>query len=202
VSVRIDGDPADPVSRHFKERESIALGFHASDVNAAVLGSVPDPSGTLPEGAWCTGGQGRSRQEEGPVRRAIFVAVIALSVAAALLALTRCSAQQALAIGSVLVIAGVLLLLIARVQLGRAFSVRPKATTLVTRGLYSRIPHPMFVFLDVLLLGIVIATRQRWWLLPWLALVVVHCWEARRESKVLEKAFGEAYRKYRTQTWW
>jgi len=40
------------------------------------------------------------------------------------------------------------LMALARIQLGKAFSVAPKATTLVTHGLYSKIPHPLFVFLD------------------------------------------------------
>jgi len=39
-----------------------------------------------------------------------------------------------------------LLLALARVQLGRAFSVQAKASTLVTSGLYSRIRNPIYVF--------------------------------------------------------
>ena len=27
-------------------------------------------------------------------------------------------------------------------------------------------------------------------------------WAARREVRVLERAFGDAYREYRTKTWW
>jgi protein-S-isoprenylcysteine O-methyltransferase Ste14 len=93
-------------------------------------------------------------------------------------------------------------MVLARIQLGKAFSLGPKATTLVTHGLYSKIPHPLFVFLDVALLGIVIALRQPWLVAPWLALVAAHAWAARRESRVLEHAFGDAYRQYRTRTWW
>jgi protein-S-isoprenylcysteine O-methyltransferase Ste14 len=136
------------------------------------------------------------------MRRAGLVALILLLAAAALLIITHHTARQALVAGLALVSVGVPLLVVSRLQLGSAFSVGPRATTLVTRGTYSKIPHPMYTFLDLALLGIVIALRWKWLLLAWLALVAVHSWAARRESRVLERAFGEAYRKYRAGTWW
>jgi len=48
----------------------------------------------------------------------------------------------------------------------------------------------------------VIALRQPWLVALWLALAAVHAWAARRESRVLERAFGDAYRQYRAKTWW
>jgi len=39
-----------------------------------------------------------------------------------------------------------LLFVAARIELGRAFSVQTKATTLVTTGLYSRIRNPIYFF--------------------------------------------------------
>ena len=46
------------------------------------------------------------------------------------------------------VVAGVslVLLVVARLQLGGSFAVKAKATTLVTTGLYSRIRNPIYVF--------------------------------------------------------
>lgn len=38
-----------------------------------------------------------------------------------------------------------LLLIVARIELGGSFSVRPKAQALVTHGLYSRIRNPIYV---------------------------------------------------------
>jgi len=64
------------------------------------------------------------------------------------------------------------------------------------------VPHPLYAFLDVALLGLVIALRIPWLVLVWLALVGAHAWAARREAKVLEAAFGNAYRHYRARTWW
>ncbi|MGC2256441.1 MAG: hypothetical protein WA563_18070, partial [Candidatus Acidiferrales bacterium] len=46
-----------------------------------------------------------------------------------------------------------LLFVAARLELGRAFSVQAKATTLVTTGVYSRIRNPIYFFGAMLLLG-------------------------------------------------
>jgi protein-S-isoprenylcysteine O-methyltransferase Ste14 len=136
------------------------------------------------------------------MRRAILAAVIALCAASALLIITHRSAQQAAVAGSLFVAAGVPMMLLSRAQLGTSFSPGPKATTLVTHGIYSKIPHPMYVFLDLVLIGFVIALGHTWLVAAWLAVVAIQCWQARRESKVLEQAFGDAYRNYRARTWW
>jgi protein-S-isoprenylcysteine O-methyltransferase Ste14 len=136
------------------------------------------------------------------MRKAVLVGVIALLAAGAFVVVAHGGRIFALSVGGAFILASVPLMALARVQLGKAFSVAPKATTLVTHGLYSKIPHPLFVFLDLALLGVVIALRQTWLVGPWLALVAVHAWAARREARVLESAFGDAYRQYRARTWW
>jgi protein-S-isoprenylcysteine O-methyltransferase Ste14 len=136
------------------------------------------------------------------MRRAVLVLVIFLSAAGALMLITHHTAQQDLLVGGALTVVAIPLMLVSRVQLGNAFSVRPKATTLVTRGIYSKIPHPLFFFLDMALLGLVIAIRQPWLVGAWLVLVAVHVWAAAREAKVLARAFGDSYQEYRTRTWW
>ncbi len=40
-----------------------------------------------------------------------------------------------------------------RIQLGKSFSVRAKASELVTRGIYSKIRNPVYVFGTVLIVG-------------------------------------------------
>jgi protein-S-isoprenylcysteine O-methyltransferase Ste14 len=136
------------------------------------------------------------------MRRAVLVLVVCLSAAGALVLIARHPAGQDLLVGGALMIVGVPLMFVSRVQLGSAFSVLPKATTLVTRGVYSKIPHPLFFFLDVALLGLIIAIRQPWLVAAWLVLVAVHSWAASREAKVLTRAFGDSYRDYRARTWW
>ena len=63
-------------------------------------------------------------------------------------------------------------------------------------------PHPMYVFLHVALLGLVIMLRDGWLLVVWGAIVLIQAWQARRETKVLQRAFGPAYLEYRRRTWW
>lgn len=136
------------------------------------------------------------------MRRAVLVLVIGLAAAAAFTVIERATPLQAFVAGGLLAAVGVPLIILSRLQLGKAFSVAPKATTLVTHGVYSRIPHPLYVFLDVALLGLVIALRRHWLLGVWLTLVVIHSWAATREARVLRQAFGDAYREYRAKTWW
>jgi len=105
-------------------------------------------------------------------------------------------------VGAALVAVAIPLIVQARRQLGEAFAFTPQAKGLVTRGLYARIPHPMYVFLDLGLLGGIILLRQAWILFLWAGLVVVQVVQARREARILERVFGAAYRDYRRQTWW
>ena len=103
--------------------------------------------------------------------------------------------------GAFIAFASLVLILIARIQLGRAFSIRAKATRLVTTGLYARLRNPIYVFGCFFFLGIAMFIPF-WWLL--LALVIVipmQIVRARREAAVLEATFGEEYRRYRRQTW-
>ena len=110
--------------------------------------------------------------------------------------------EQAWIVGGLLLAIGLPLLALARRQLGRAFAFTPAAKGLVTHGLYSRIPHPMYVFLDTALLGVVVLLRQAWALAILMGLAVLQAWQAAREARVLEQRFGNEYRAYRARTWW
>jgi protein-S-isoprenylcysteine O-methyltransferase Ste14 len=104
-------------------------------------------------------------------------------------------------VGTVLIVAGVSFIGVARYQLGRAFSVKAEAHNLVTTGLYSKIRNPIYVFGTVMLAGmILVLQRPEGWLVLLVA-VVAQTIRARREARVLEAAFGDAYREYRRKTW-
>lgn len=94
-----------------------------------------------------------------------------------------------------------LLLVVARLQLGRAFSVQAKATTLVTTGLYSRIRNPIYVFGALMIAGIIIWFQKPLYLLAFVILIPMQVIRARKESKVLAEQFGTAYEDYKKQTW-
>jgi protein-S-isoprenylcysteine O-methyltransferase Ste14 len=103
--------------------------------------------------------------------------------------------------GAIVALTSLSLIVLARLQLGRSFSVRAKATRLVTTGLYSRIRNPIYTFGCFIFLGLAMFIPT-WWLL--LALVIVipmQVVRSRREAAVLEGTFGDEYRRYRQQTW-
>ncbi len=104
-------------------------------------------------------------------------------------------------VGTVLVILGAMFIVIARYQLGKSFSITPQARQLVTQGIYSKIRNPIYVFGSVLFAGLILVLqRPSLWIL--LAVVVIaQTLRARKEARVLEAAFGDAYREYRRKTW-
>jgi protein-S-isoprenylcysteine O-methyltransferase Ste14 len=104
-------------------------------------------------------------------------------------------------VGLSIAVLAALLLITARWQLGRSFSVTPQARELVTWGLYSKIRNPIYVFGVLFLLGALIALQYRYAFLFLLVLIPMQIVRARQESKVLEARFGEEYRKYRQGTW-
>lgn len=103
--------------------------------------------------------------------------------------------------GAIVAIIGYILFVIARLQLGKSFSVSPQAKELVTHGLYSRIRNPIYVFVGVMWLGLIVALQLYWLFLPVLFLLIVQVFRVRREARVLQDRFGQAYLDYRKQTW-
>ena len=90
---------------------------------------------------------------------------------------------------------------VARWQLGGAFSVAPEARTLVTRGLYSKIRHPIYVFGTLAFLFVVLALQGWFALIIWVVVILIQVRRARREERVLAEAFGAEYTTYRSNTW-
>ena len=104
-------------------------------------------------------------------------------------------------IGVALMLVGIGGIVTARLQLGKSFAIRAKAHQLVTRGIYSKIRNPIYVSGAVMLAGFVLVLHRPVLWLVLLALIVMQTLRARREARVLETAFGDAYREYRRKTW-
>lgn len=104
-------------------------------------------------------------------------------------------------LGIMLAAVSLVLLVVARVQLGKSFSVTPQAKGLVTHGLYSRIRNPMYVFLDLALVGAGLAMGSWYPLAPLVILLPLQVMNSRREARVLEEKFGAAYSEYRRGAW-
>jgi protein-S-isoprenylcysteine O-methyltransferase Ste14 len=91
--------------------------------------------------------------------------------------------------------------IVARMQLGSAFSITPQARGLVTSGLYAKMRHPVYVFGTVASLGALLALQIRPLFLIGVVLVPISLLRARREQQVLAAAFGDEYRRYVEKTW-
>jgi protein-S-isoprenylcysteine O-methyltransferase Ste14 len=104
-------------------------------------------------------------------------------------------------LGTTFVVVGVAGIVVARYQLGKSFAIRAEAHQLVTHGVYSKIRNPIYVFGTVLVAGFVLLLHRPvlWLLVP--AIILMQMLRARREARVLEAAFGDAYREYRRKTW-
>jgi Phospholipid methyltransferase len=70
--------------------------------------------------------------------------------------------------------------------LGKSFSVRPEARELITYGLYARIRNPMYVFLDLMVLGLILSLELYWLLVILAALVVFQIRRGREMFKTAE----------------
>jgi protein-S-isoprenylcysteine O-methyltransferase Ste14 len=94
-----------------------------------------------------------------------------------------------------------ILLFVARLQLGGSFSVTPQARQLVTHGLYSKIRNPIYFFGEIMIAGFFIAIHKPLLLLVLAIATPIQIFRARKEARVLDEKFGYEYRKYKQRTW-
>ena len=104
-------------------------------------------------------------------------------------------------IGLAIIAPSFLLWVLARHQLGNSFTGRAEARRLVTHGLYARIRNPIYLFAECMAIGIIIFLGRPLLLLVWVPAVIWQIGRAKKERRVLEDAFGDEYRRYRSHTW-
>ncbi len=104
-------------------------------------------------------------------------------------------------IGLAILVPSIILWGLARVQLGESFSIRPQAKALVTHGLYSRIRNPIYLFGSLIIAGLFVFYGNPWLFLLFLILIPLQVIRLRKEARILEETFGDAYRAYKRQTW-
>src|SRR5260370_28794723 len=106
-----------------------------------------------------------------------------------------------LLIGLLVALIGLTGVILSRYTLGRSFSIAPKATALVTSGIYSRIRNPIYISGMIFLIWVALIVERPKLLAVLLVLIPMQIIRARREAAVLEAKFGDAYREYRRRTW-
>jgi protein-S-isoprenylcysteine O-methyltransferase Ste14 len=104
-------------------------------------------------------------------------------------------------LGLAIAVPALVLLFVARFQLGGSFSVTPQARHLVTHGLYSKIRNPIYFFGEIMIAGFFIAIHRPVLIFFLVILTPIQIIRARKESKVLEEKFGDEYRQYQQSTW-
>lgn len=104
-------------------------------------------------------------------------------------------------IGLAIAIPAFCLWALARLQLGRSFAISAQAKVLVTRGLYSKIQNPVYVFSAIFIAGLIVFFGKPQWFLVFLILIPMQAMRVREERCVLEAKFGDSYREYRKRTW-
>lgn len=104
-------------------------------------------------------------------------------------------------VGAAIAIPGFVLWFLARVQLGTSFAVTAQARELVTHGLYSKIRNPIYFFATFAILGTAICVNNPVFYGCVVLLTLFQLLRIRKEERVLETKFGDAYRQYRRQTW-
>jgi protein-S-isoprenylcysteine O-methyltransferase Ste14 len=104
-------------------------------------------------------------------------------------------------VGAVLCVGGLVLWSVAKVQLGKSFSVRARAKRLVTRGVYSRIRNPIYLSGEIFFVGAALYIPSWKPLLLVAVTVPMQVVRAKKEAAVLREAFGEEYEAYRRGTW-
>jgi protein-S-isoprenylcysteine O-methyltransferase Ste14 len=104
-------------------------------------------------------------------------------------------------IGLALMVPSFILLIIARIQLGASFSVNAQANVLVTKGLYSKLRHPIYYISIVFLAGLAIFLSRPEMIGLCVVVIFLQLRRIRNEEKVLKEKFGQQYIEYRKKTW-
>jgi protein-S-isoprenylcysteine O-methyltransferase Ste14 len=103
--------------------------------------------------------------------------------------------------GLAIAVPALVLLLVARFQLGKSFSITPQARKLVTHGIYSKIRNPIYFFGELVMVGFFTVLHRPILLVVPAIVAPIQILRVRKESKVLEEKFGDEYRQYKQSTW-
>lgn len=78
---------------------------------------------------------------------------------------------------------------------------QPKIKKLVTWGIYSKISHPLYLGINLTLIGMSLIHLNIYLIVPSIAIVVYFFWRMKVETRFLIKSLGKKYLDYKDKTW-
>jgi len=106
-------------------------------------------------------------------------------------------------IGLILAVTGMMLEFSTQIYLGRNYSTTlhiREEQTLITAGPYHYMRHPMYTALITVGIGLGLLSSSWYFLLPFLATIIVVAFRVQKEEDVMIENFGERYLKYSQET--
>ncbi len=79
--------------------------------------------------------------------------------------------------------------------------VKPAITKLVTRGVYSKIRHPMYWGINLTFVGLVFMFPKVWFVVLSILVIIYFLFRMRQENMYLRDSLGGEYRNYERNTW-
>jgi len=104
-------------------------------------------------------------------------------------------------VGLLLTFVSFYLWILARVQLGNAFSIAPKSKYLVISGLYSKLRHPVYYFSVTAIIGVSLFVWHPAMVVLTFVLFALELFRMNKEEKLLSDTFGKEYVEYKQRTW-
>ena len=78
---------------------------------------------------------------------------------------------------------------------------QPKIKKLVTRGIYSKIRHPLYLGINLTLIGLSLIHLNIFLIIPSVIIVIYFFWRMKIETNFLIKTLGKEYLNYKKKTW-
>lgn len=104
-------------------------------------------------------------------------------------------------VGLFIIISGLIIWWIGKITLNDAFTAMPKARRLITKGIYSKIRHPIYIGLSLTLLGWLFLIYSSSLMILIILVIISLIIRGFFEEKVLIKKFGKEYSDYKKKSW-